>query len=55
MTGGLERVMVEMRVENGRRVRRTTTVFTPASGAGGETRSTKDEDLGPVRGLGFMV
>jgi hypothetical protein len=48
VTGGLERVMVETRIENGRRVRRTTTVFTPASGTGGETRSTKDEDLGPV-------
>ena len=36
--GGLERVMTEMVVENGRKVKRTTTVFSPGAGGGAESR-----------------
>eukprot|EP00802_Teleaulax_amphioxeia_P023536 Tamp_24129.p1 GENE.Tamp_24129~~Tamp_24129.p1 ORF type:complete len:292 (+),score=60.69 Tamp_24129:1-876(+) len=50
VTGGLERVMRETIVEKGRRIRRTTVVFTPAAGAGKETRSVSDEDLGSAQG-----
>jgi len=46
VTGGLERVMVETLVENGRRIKRTTTVFTPATSGTTSTRKVQDCDLG---------
>ena len=48
VTGGLERIMVETVVENGRRIKRTTTVFTPATSAATSTRKVQDCDLGPA-------
>jgi len=48
VTGGLERILTETLVEHGRAIKRTTIVFTPATGSGSETRRVKDEDLGPA-------
>ena len=52
VTGGLERVMTETLVLQGRVTKRTTTVFTPATGGGSETRSVHEEDLGPAGAAG---